>query len=1007
MTLLPIVERELRVAARRRTTYWARAAMAFVATLVGVVTFVESQIAPGVKFGQLLFWGIAGMSMAYCLFAGRRMTADSLSEEKREGTFGLLFLTDLKGYDVVLGKLAARSFNGFYGLMAAVPILAIPLILGGVSWGEFWRMVIVLVAAFLLSLSIGIFASSISRHFHEAMGRNFAMALLIMALPPACAASLLAWHPNRPLFAPLMFSCPVYTFALCPDSNYGANAVNYWFSIATILFLTILLVALACRFAPRSWQDKPSAARPKTAPVRKEWRWWREGKKRDATRKKLLDQNAYYWLASRPYVKPAWVWTLLGLTALWLARTAMEVGRLEATACLGGALLLNSTLKLWIALESAQQLAADRKSGAFELLLSTPLTVSDIVGGQIAALRRQFLKPLIVVIAFELFCASQVIFPAFRIGTSASASQLAWTWTAGIVMLVADVMALSVTGMAAGISAKNYTQASMRAVRQILVLPWALYGLLIASLDISIERRPDWTSWLSWQFQVPVWFCIGIGCDAFFAWDAWRTLRERFRELAMRDSSVVREGFFAGLLKRVRAVWTAIWNWSTEKPANLSRKGFAARIAIIACGLLICVWIFTGVKRSFFPSAPILRLGPPATTMRIVSATHGLLFVMPDGSLWRWGSVDGISGRALTAERIGTNSDWSDAFSGHGVLSALRRDGALLEWNANRQTFEEPPQLKSGQHWEQISRGFNFSVGIKHDGSAWAWGTNDSGQLGNWEKTSAVFTTKPFPGRVYTFHGTVGSNLSGVFKAPVKVDSDVKWKAVRCFGSSALGISEDGRLWAWGSIFIASAPPGNQEIFGFPVQICAETNWVGFEEGWPALVRNSSNEVWNVFWLSRPPSNTAAASSRLFKIGFFSPSDRPAFVGEKNVPICYEVRRDGTLWRMPMAWWQGGVAPAEPARQVGKRRDWVSVWSNAQTVVGQTADGTFWFWGADLGHNAREHYTSKLQSWTQRLAAGFSSPSPAVAVSYTGYDTIPEPTPLFKITQAETKPLQK
>ena len=31
-----------------------------------------------------------------------RNTADSLSAEKREGTLGLLFLTDLRGYDVVL-----------------------------------------------------------------------------------------------------------------------------------------------------------------------------------------------------------------------------------------------------------------------------------------------------------------------------------------------------------------------------------------------------------------------------------------------------------------------------------------------------------------------------------------------------------------------------------------------------------------------------------------------------------------------------------------------------------------------------------------------------------------------------------------------------------------------------------------------------------------------------------------------------------------------------------------
>jgi ABC-type transport system involved in cytochrome c biogenesis permease component len=100
MTVLPIVERELRVAARRSSTYWS------------------------------------GLMFLYCLGHGRRSTADCLSEEKREGTLGLLFLTDLKGADIVLGKLAATSMRGFYGFLAVFPVLAIPLLLGGITWAR-------------------------------------------------------------------------------------------------------------------------------------------------------------------------------------------------------------------------------------------------------------------------------------------------------------------------------------------------------------------------------------------------------------------------------------------------------------------------------------------------------------------------------------------------------------------------------------------------------------------------------------------------------------------------------------------------------------------------------------------------------------------------------------------------------------------------------------------------------------------------------------------------------
>lgn len=66
------------------------------------------------------------------------LTADSLSRERREGTLGFLFLTDLQGY-VVAGKLAGLALIPLHGLLATFPIAALTLCLGGVTAGEFWR----------------------------------------------------------------------------------------------------------------------------------------------------------------------------------------------------------------------------------------------------------------------------------------------------------------------------------------------------------------------------------------------------------------------------------------------------------------------------------------------------------------------------------------------------------------------------------------------------------------------------------------------------------------------------------------------------------------------------------------------------------------------------------------------------------------------------------------------------------------------------------------------------
>src|SRR2546430_12339307 len=109
MSFLPMVDRELRVPGRRRGTYWNRAFSALVAILFGGWLMLLYQQSPPHEVGQILFASLAALTFLYCLLAGVRATAHCLSEEKREGTLGLLFLTDLEGYDVAVGTLAATS----------------------------------------------------------------------------------------------------------------------------------------------------------------------------------------------------------------------------------------------------------------------------------------------------------------------------------------------------------------------------------------------------------------------------------------------------------------------------------------------------------------------------------------------------------------------------------------------------------------------------------------------------------------------------------------------------------------------------------------------------------------------------------------------------------------------------------------------------------------------------------------------------------------------------------
>jgi ABC-type transport system involved in multi-copper enzyme maturation permease subunit len=190
-----------------------RMKIAGAATLAFAACFVASELAPSVLFGKILFSGLSWLCMIYGLAAGRLMTADCLSREKREGTLGLLFLTDLKGYDVVLGKLAATSLDGFYGLLAVFPLLAIPLLAGGMTNGELWRMALVLVNTFLFSLAIGLFVSAMCRDEQKAMAANFGLLLLLAAVPPAFGAiHMMSTVRPLPMIHGFFYSCPVYSF---------------------------------------------------------------------------------------------------------------------------------------------------------------------------------------------------------------------------------------------------------------------------------------------------------------------------------------------------------------------------------------------------------------------------------------------------------------------------------------------------------------------------------------------------------------------------------------------------------------------------------------------------------------------------------------------------------------------------------------------------------------------------------------------------------------------------
>lgn len=1010
VTVLPIVERELRVAARQGATYWVRLGIAVGAIFVAAVVLVLTFGLPPQQTGRHIFEWLAGIMMVYCLAYGRRSTADCLSVEKREGTLGLLFLTDLKGHDVVLGKLVATSVRGFYGLLAVFPVLAIPLLLGGITSGEFWRVVLVLMDTFLFSLAIGMLGSVLSRNQQRAMAANLTLLLLLMAAPAACMYAMEFFGPGLRKLPQLLFSCPVYAFYLCDDGHYAVAPDHFWWTVGVIHGLTWMLVLTAGWIAPRAWQDRPSRA--EKSRWRELWHAWMHGPtaEQGAFRRRTLDANAFYWLAARARFKPVHVWTFLACMAVWWLVCWAISGRvwLDPSVAVLTALLLNFTFKVWLAIEAGQQLAEDRRTGAFELLLSVPLTVKDIVRGQLLALRRQFLWPLLAVLGIGL-----LLMTATRRRAADWENQA--TWLAGMFMLLVDLVALSWVGMWRALVARNHNLATISTLVRVLVLPWTVFGAVVGAGSVWYGFMLGKTWSPGWQFYLELWMGLGLAADLIFGLTAWWQLRTRFRELALRRFNPVlpglgrwfglgpagghgpqQAGFAArsGQLDEPRSR-----DEHREDPGSRTSAPFASlrlrprtgnrRIwwALSCCLALVILGLgfFVLRTRSDLTPALVVSLNQSNGPVRVFTGPAGVVLILPDGSLWRWGKAGAaVLSVAALPDQVGTNHDWIEAAAGYPHLVGLRRDGTLWEWGRRGGSSGEPAGLgtepravDSGHDWVGVAATANHSVALRSDGTLWAWGDNTMGQLGNG------------PGPRHT--------------SPVQVGTNNDWAAVCCPWGCTLALQRNGTLWAWGQVPVVGAGWMNMNDLPSPTQVCLESNWTGLTGGSLSLVWNRSGELWEPFHGIPDPEASASSNFRLVLSHAVPGRFAIAWCGETEI---YEVRPDGTLWGRTQPLSTQTAAPVGEWRRLGKRWDWIGLWGTGGTAVGLTADGTLWTWGIDPGGVSAPDFASRLKVAQSRLMSIFGpGPRPIPVGAMPAYQK--QPRPLMRLVLIKSAPPAK
>ncbi|WP_428568537.1 MAG: hypothetical protein ACP59X_09595 [Solidesulfovibrio sp. DCME] len=224
--------------------------------------------------------------------------------------------------------------------------------------------------------------------------------------------------------------------------------------------------------------------------------------------------------------------------------------------------------------------------------------------------------------------------------------------------------------------------------------------------------------------------------------------------------------------------------------------------------------------------APPERLDASGDWRLLAGGWQHSLGIKADGSLWGWGwnwfgqlglGSQGTSHQTVAAlSRVGTDTGWTDVSGGDAHTLAIR-NGALYAfgWDDFGQIGAEhdpitpdnrptPVLVDAGGEnpWAQVAAGGEHSLALRADGSLYAWGSNDRGQLGLARQSLIDYRAEP----------------SLVDAGP--------WRKVCGGGSFGAGVKADGSLWAWGENTYGQLGQGSTGGFlDHPTRVGADSDW--------------------------------------------------------------------------------------------------------------------------------------------------------------------------------------
>ena len=282
--------------------------------------------------------------------------------------------------------------------------------------------------------------------------------------------------------------------------------------------------------------------------------------------------------------------------------------------------------------------------------------------------------------------------------------------------------------------------------------------------------------------------------------------------------------------------------------------------------------------------------------------------------------------------QVGALKDWSSVSGGQNCCLAIKTNGTLWAWgkNANGQLglgnttyYSSPVQVGSLTNWLSVSAGYRHILAVKTDGTLWAWGSNGQGSVGDgtttsrsspvqigslttWSKVSAGVSGSSLAIKTdgtlwawgYNQTGELGLSNTTNYSSPVQVGALTNWSKIFAHGPHTHAIKTDGTLWAWGQNGNGELGVGNQSNYSSPVQVGALTNWRSVSKdvsgGAGVIAVKTNNTAWA--WGSNPYGGLGLGDTTTYsspvQIGALTNWSVVECDGYSSIGL----KTDGTIW---------------------------------------------------------------------------------------------------------------